>query len=96
MHCATEESWNRCSLGFELFCDLPAGYSRLYAEAAQRLEELGGMPVVIDFEPFATAAGLLYTSAFLAERYSGVREFLEAKQVCMHVPLKTPRLVARG
>jgi allophanate hydrolase len=61
---------------------LRAGYSRLYAEAAQRLERLGGTPVLIDFEPFVTTAGLLYTSAFLAERYSGVREFLEADQVC--------------
>ncbi|BDA50535.1 probable urea amidolyase [Coccomyxa sp. Obi] len=56
------------------------GYERLYREAAQRLEQLGGVPVPIDFDPFATIASLLYTSAFLAERYSGVRAFLEAGQ----------------
>ena len=33
----------------------------------------------IDFAPFATAAGMLYTSAFLAERYAGIRTFLESK-----------------
>ena len=37
------------------------------------------MPV--DFEAFAATADLLYTSAFLAERYSGVRAFLEAGPV---------------
>ena len=67
-------------------CVWAAGYERLYREAAQRLEQLGGVPVPIDFEPFATVAGLLYTSAFLAERYSGVRAFLEAGQVrCPHM-----------
>ncbi len=65
------------------YCEfVPAGYERLYREAAQRLEQLGGVPVPIDFDPFATIAGLLYTSACLAERYSGVRAFLEAGQVC--------------
>ena len=61
--------------------DWAAGYERLYGEAVQRLQQLGGVPVPIDFEPFATTAELLYTSAFLAERYSGVRSFLEAGQV---------------
>lgn len=37
------------------------------------------MPVTIDFSSFAEAAGMLYTSAFLAERYAGIREFLESK-----------------
>ncbi len=46
------------------------------------LQQLGGVTVPIDFEPFAATANLLYTSAFLAERYSGVRTFLEAGQVC--------------
>ncbi|EIE20546.1 allophanate hydrolase [Coccomyxa subellipsoidea C-169] len=59
-----------------------AGYERLYGEAVQMLQQLGGVTVPIDFEPFAATANLLYTSAFLAERYSGVRTFLEAGQVC--------------
>ena len=55
------------------------GYERLYKEACERLQEQGGEPVSIDFAPFATAAGMLYTSAFLAERYAGIRTFLESK-----------------
>ena len=58
------------------FC---TGYERLYKEACERLQEQGGEPVSIDFAPFATAAGMLYTSAFLAERYAGIRAFLESK-----------------
>ena len=34
---------------------------------------------MIDFSSFAKAAGMLYTSAFLAERYAGIRPFLESK-----------------
>lgn len=63
-----------------------AGYERLFGEAVQRLQQLGGLAVPIDFEPFATTANLLYTSAFLAERYSGVRDFLEAGQVRIQPP----------
>jgi hypothetical protein len=50
-------------------------------EAAERLQQLGGVLVPIDFAAFAKTANLLYTSAFLAERYSGVRPFLEAGPV---------------
>ena len=35
----------------------------------------------IDFSPFAAVAKLLYESAFVAERYSGIRSFLEKDQV---------------
>ncbi|CAK0787066.1 hypothetical protein CVIRNUC_010282 [Coccomyxa viridis] len=59
--------------------DFARGYERLYKEACERLQEQGGEPVSIDFAPFATAAGMLYTSAFLAERYAGIRAFLESK-----------------
>lgn len=58
-----------------------AGYERLFKEACERLQEQGGVPVPIDFSAFARTAGMLYTSAFLAERYAGIRGFLESK-VC--------------
>ncbi len=32
--------------------------------------------VEIDFEPFATTARLLYEASFVAERFSGIRDFL--------------------
>ena len=39
-----------------------------FGEAAARMQTLGGVPVAIDFEPLAEAAGLLYESALVAER----------------------------
>ncbi|KAK9819810.1 hypothetical protein WJX72_002684 [[Myrmecia] bisecta] len=55
-----------------------AKYEALFAEAIQRLLSLGGQQVSIDFSPFAQTARLLYESAFVAERYSGIRQFLES------------------
>lgn len=48
-----------------------------FAAAAARLESIGGQRVDIDFSPFAEAAALLYQSSFVAERYSGIRAFLD-------------------
>jgi hypothetical protein len=48
-----------------------------FAAAAARLESIGGQRVEIDFSPFAEAAALLYQSSFVAERYSGIRAFLD-------------------
>ena len=53
----------------------------MFDEAAARLEALGGQRVPINFEPMAEVARLLYESAFIAERYSGIRSFLEAPYV---------------
>ena len=66
----------------------PAGYEQLFKEACDRLHDQGGVPVVIDFSSFAKAAGMLYTSAFLAERYAGIRSFLESK--VGHQPASMP------
>lgn len=47
-------------------------------EAVSRLTALGGVPVPdFDFSPFAATAVLLYGAAFVAERYAGIRTFLE-------------------
>jgi allophanate hydrolase len=48
----------------------------LYRKAAQRLEEIGGAPVSIDFAPFRKAAELLYSGPWVAERFAAVGEFL--------------------
>lgn len=51
------------------------------AEAVARLEALGGERVQdFDFAPFAETAVLLYGAAFVAERYAGIRAFLEQQQ----------------
>ena len=60
-----------------------AGYHELFQEAVKRLEKQGGRQVDINFSPFAAAAKLLYESAFVAERYSGIRSFLEKDHVSL-------------
>lgn len=53
--------------------------SALFESAAAQLEKLGGSRVSVDFAPFAEVAAALYGGAFVAERYAGIRAFLDAK-----------------
>jgi allophanate hydrolase len=48
-----------------------------FKEAIQRMEALGGVRSEIAYAPLAEAAGLLYDSALVAERYAAVREFVD-------------------
>jgi len=50
----------------------------------ERLEGLGGERVTIDFEPFLEAARLLYEGPWVAERYVGIREFIERSPEALH------------
>jgi allophanate hydrolase len=45
----------------------------LHAASIQRLRDLGGQPVDIDFTPFARAAALLYAGPWVAERLAALR-----------------------
>ena len=56
-------------------------YVRLFQEASQRLEKMGGSLVEVDFAPFTAAARSLYESALVAERVSGLRAFLQPNGV---------------
>jgi allophanate hydrolase len=49
-----------------------------FTQSIQQLEALGGMSVAVDYTPLAKAAGLLYESALVAERYAAVRGFFDA------------------
>lgn len=50
-------------------------YSQLYQQSLTRLEALGGTPVEIDFSPFREAAQLLYSGAWIVERYCALEDF---------------------
>jgi allophanate hydrolase len=54
-------------------------YEKLYQQSISRLESMGGTPVEIDFLPFQETANLLYSGAWVAERYSGIEEFITRK-----------------
>ena len=53
----------------------------MFQEAVNSLKAQGGQQEDIHFSPFAITAKLLYESAFVAERYSGIRAFLDRDKV---------------
>ena len=55
-----------------------SAYTRLFEVTVRRVEELGGLPVEIDFAPFIEAARLLYEGPWVAERYAAVGRFIDA------------------
>jgi allophanate hydrolase len=54
------------------------GYAALYGEAIERLSQLGGAAIEIDYGPFRAAAQLLYGGPWVAERTAAVGAFIEA------------------
>lgn len=66
----------------------------LFERALQRLQALGGEPVSIDFEPFLSAARLLYEGPWLAERYAAIGAFIEAWPDAVHPVTRT--IITRG
>jgi allophanate hydrolase len=68
--------------GLEFFGDEAA--AALFAAAADRLEDLGGVRVPIDFTPFRDAAQLLYSGPWVAERLAAIRDFAETSPGSIH------------
>jgi allophanate hydrolase len=52
-------------------------YEKLYAEAVEKLKEMGGTAVEFDYAAFRDAAQLLYNGPWVAERTASVGAFLE-------------------
>jgi len=65
-----------------------------FADAVQRLRDLGGTPVAIDYEPLAQAAALLYESALVAERYTAIRTFFDVHENQVIEPVRA--IIASG
>ena len=59
-----------------------------FRDAVKRLRQLGGKPVTIDYRPLAGAAGLLYESALVAERYAALRDFFDAHESAVIEPVR--------
>ena len=56
----------------------------LFATAVERLVELGGQPVTIDFAPFRETADLLYSGPWVAERMAAIEPFLRSHPDSIH------------
>jgi allophanate hydrolase len=60
-----------------------------FLDAIARLRELGGTPVSIDYQPLGAAAGLLYESPLVAERYAAVRGFFDSHEEEVIEPVRS-------
>lgn len=66
---------------------------RLFGEAVQRIESLGGECVELDLAPFLDTAKLLYDGPWVAERYAAIRTFFDANP---EAPLPVIREIIGG
>lgn len=57
---------------------------RLFEQAIERLKNMGGLPVIVDFEPFLETARLLYEGAWVAERYAAIKDFFDTHPDAIH------------
>ena len=51
---------------------------KLFLQALNKLETMGGKAVEIDFAPFIETAKLLYDGPWVAERYAAIKDFFDA------------------
>ena len=51
-------------------------YEKLYHQSLQYLEQIGGTAVTIDFTPFSEATQLLFSGAWVVERYTALKAFV--------------------
>ena len=65
-----------------------------FDKAIAQMETLGGTAVHIDFSPLAEVATMLYDSALVAERYSGIRGFFDANEDAVIEPVRS--IIAKG
>jgi allophanate hydrolase len=68
----------------DLFFDGDLEAERLFDVAVERLQQLGGRQIAIDFEPFRAAAALLYDGPWVANRLYPLEEFLAENGTAVH------------
>jgi allophanate hydrolase len=56
----------------------------LYQAAVEHLKSIGGKAVEIDFSKFVETARLLYEGPWVAERYAGIKDFIESQPQAFH------------
>jgi allophanate hydrolase len=61
---------------------------RLFGEAVERMQALGGTPVAVDLAPFLDTARLLYGGPWVAERYLAIRDFFDAQPDKVFPPVR--------
>lgn len=66
----------------------------LFNQTLDKLQKIGEI-VEIDFAPFLEAAALLYSGPWIAERYAGIRPFIEANLEALHPTIREILLPAQ-
>ncbi|MBT9566697.1 MAG: allophanate hydrolase, partial [Thiobacillus sp.] len=67
---------------------------RLFGEAVERMQALGGTAVEIDLVPFLETARLLYGGPWVAERYLAIRDFFDERPDKVFPPVR--EIIAGG
>jgi len=67
---------------------------RLFGDAVERMQALGGTPVEVDLAPFLETARLLYGGPWVAERYLAIRDFFDAQPEKVFPPVR--EIIAGG
>ena len=67
---------------------------QLFQNAAERLKDLGGIPVAIDLAPFLQVARMLYEGPWVAERYLAIQEFFDTNPDSVRSPVR--EIIASG
>jgi len=65
-----------------------------FKNAIARMQSMGGTAVYVDFAPLAEVASLLYESALVAERYTAIRSFFDAREGDVVEPVRS--IIAAG
>ena len=65
-----------------------------WQDAVMKMRALGGEPVVIDYEPLAQVADLLYESALVTGRYAAIRSFFDSNEREVIEPVRS--IIAKG
>ncbi len=60
-----------------------------FEDALQRLQDLGGEAVPIDFSVFSACAEMLYGSALVAQRYEAIRGFFDTHEAEVMEPVRS-------
>ncbi len=71
-----------------------AAVADLYKQGLQRLKDMGGQLVEIDFQPFHQAANLLYSGPWVAERLAAIESFFETQADAIHPVV--PQIISNG
>jgi allophanate hydrolase len=52
------------------------GAAKAFEAAVEKLQSVGGVPTVVDYQPFNEVAQLLYSGPWVTERFAAIKDFL--------------------